>query len=177
MARIIEGEIYKAHLLAKEILDAGAHQRELKMQEAQNLARQIEQEAVLEGTQAAYDEVVKESIVIFKERHRALLDSENELRSLSGEIAQKILGEAPKLVQERQQGFIATAVREIARKRRLCFQFPLGRISSLDLCRDAGIDFEEVCDVEPGQVRVVTDIGALLCSEQMVISSLPKEPK
>jgi hypothetical protein len=174
MARIIEGDIYKARLLAKEILDAAEKQRTLRLREAQDLAIQVEQDAVFEGIQVAHREVVQESIAIFQERHRLVVDAEAELRALSAEIAQKIIGESQKLSQEQQRVFIAAAVLEIAQKRRLCIQFSKGRLSTLDTSLTMGIDLEEVCDIEPGQVRVITDVGAIMCAELTVISSLQK---
>lgn len=168
MARIIEGDVYKAHLEAKRIIEEATRESMERLQESMTQAQSVEEEAVSVGFKEANNEMARDIIRIFMEREQRLLGAQTELWDLSLELAQRILGDTPRVSRQEHADLIRQAVREIADKRRLLIKGQTGTTAKASACE--GIVVEEDCDIDDGRVELVCDAVKMECDASAIAS-------
>lgn len=179
--RIIEKDVYKAQILARDILKEGELARKRKLADARRITTQAKEEALASSAAEAFNETAKNTIEIFAERSRYLSDVAEDVRALSSEIAQKILGGPLKLDVKEQNEIVKNGVHKLRTKRKVTIQCKTGSLQSIELKapgllnrieQEPDIDIEEIGDIKPGYFRIVTDAGAALCDESVAITAL-----
>jgi flagellar biosynthesis/type III secretory pathway protein FliH len=172
-SRVIDKEAYDAHLFAREIIAEGETRLASKLNDAKIHAAQVDEEAALEGLEQAHSEAAHDVIAAFIERRRRILCARPELLALSLEIVNKILGAPLHLNTDQQDGVISEAIKELHAARTLRIEYANGGIDAWSrLALEFGIEVKDVCDVQAGQVRLISDCGVLLCSESAVAFAL-----
>ena len=179
--RVIEKDVYKAQLLARDILKEGELSRRKKLADARRIVAQAREEALSSGAVEAFNETAKNAILIFSERISYLSSVLEDVRVLAVEIAEKVLGGHMRLDQNEQNQLIANGINKMRMKRKLAIQCSSGSLTALQtkapslmkrIEQEPDIDLEETSDIKPGHFRIVTDVGAALCDESAVLSAL-----
>lgn len=179
--RVIEGETYKAQLLARDILSEGDQARSRKLAEARSAALLMREEASANAALEAFDCAGQKAIEIFTQRARYLSNAQTDIKTLALEIVEKILGGPMHLGQARQDEILANGMRQLRAKRKLVVQCPIGMLSEFDksyhdlseqISKEPDISIDEASDIKPGNLRIVTDAGSALCQESVIMSVL-----
>ncbi len=179
--RVIEKDTYKAQIRVREILQEGNEKIKDRRLEGKKLALQAEEEAMTKGAVEAFAKASSEAIDIFKKRSARYKEAQEDIKVLALEIVTKILGNTLKLPDEQIDQIIEAGIGKLQGHRRLKLQFPSKRLQELTEQKEPAIhrvqnepDFqlEEVTDVKEGFLRVVTDIGSMLCTEKQALAVL-----
>jgi flagellar biosynthesis/type III secretory pathway protein FliH len=179
--RVIERDVYRAQQEAREIVKQGELDKKKRLAEGKRQANQAREEAMAKGAADAFAEAAKEAIVIFKNRANRYADVESDIHVLADEITLKVLGSAPSLKTTDVDAIVKAGVNRLRARRRLKLQFSPGRLAQLKVeqadvlsrvAAEPDFDLEDASDVNPGFVRVVTDVGGALCDESAAVSTL-----
>lgn len=179
--RVIEKDVYRAQLSARDILKEGEQTRRKRLEEARKMTEQVKEEAMATGAVEGFSGAAQKAIEIYAERSKALSQVEGDIRSLADGIVQKILGSPLHLDAARQDQIVQGGLHRLRLKRRLTLQCSLGRIAEIE-AEDAAlirsveqvpdIDLIETENVRQGYLRIVTDAGNALCKESVALAAL-----
>lgn len=179
--RVIEREVYQAQRMAQEIIEEGEKEQKKRLSDGKKQAAVTKEEAMASGAASAFEEVATDALMAFKQRAARYLDVQNDLRTLSVEIAQKVVGGPLTLSSTAIDKTVKQGIDKIRSRRRIKLQVCKEEMQRLQNTYDATIKavqklpdivFEEVDDVKPGFVRVVVDVGSALCNSDKALSSL-----
>ncbi len=182
-ARVIEGEIYQAQKTAQEIRAKGEQDRKARLIEGKRQAALVQEETMSKAAAEAFAKAANEAIAIFQRRAKVYEDAAADIRVIALEIVQKILGTIQKLPPNQIDDVLKEGIKQLRARRCLRLQMCkeqkdkfsqneqslFGKITALP-----DFKIEEVADVKPGFIRVVTDVGSALCEEADAIKSLTK---
>jgi len=179
--RVIDRDIYKANLLAKQILKDGEQEKKKRLSQSAQKVGLATEEAVARGASEAMGEAAKVAITVFNNRADRYADVESDLRVLVEEIVKRILGAKPKLSKKQYDEVIINAINQLRTHRQLKLQFSMGSLENMikengelfnQLKAKQDFVIEEAPNVPSGFIRVVTDVGSALCEEKAVLEAL-----
>jgi hypothetical protein len=168
---IIKGSLYR-ELQDIEALRAQAEQdRKRIIAEGKQQAISAKEQAMTEGANQAFAEASEQALNIFVDRAKYCVDLMGQLKQLTDEISQKILGGKLTLPKEDQDKILQASVRKIRSRRKLKIQ--AASITGLEkLAQLPDFEVEAVTDLPAGFLRIVTEVGSSLWDEKAAMAKI-----
>lgn len=179
--RVIDRDVYRAGINAKQIISDGENKRKQLLAEGLHKIDLASEEAISHGATTAIAEAAKKAVLIFFNKAKRNDDIREDLHILVLEMVKKISGTKPLLEDNRYKEIIERGLDAIINHRKIKLQFtkdsfvhfPADIIKLLDKVKlKSDFIVEEAADVPSGYVRVVTDVGSVLCEEKAAFDAL-----
>lgn len=171
---IIKGTLYQ-ELQDIDALHAQATQDRKKIiAEGKQQAVSAKEQAMTEGANQAFAEASEQALSIFSERAKYCVDLMGQLKQLTDEISQKILGGKLALPAADQDKILLAAIKKIRSRRK--FKIQAASIAGFEkLAQLPEFEVEAVTDLPAGFLRVVTEVGSSLWEEKVAINKITSE--
>ncbi len=168
---IMKGSLYREQQEIEALYAQAEQDRKKIISEGKQQAASAKEQAQIEGANQAFAEASKQALALFVERAKYCIDLKGQLKQLSDEISQKILGGKLTLPKPDQEKILQASINKLRSRRKLKIQ--AANISSLEKLRQLPeFEIEAGTDLPAGFLRMTTEVGSSLWDEKAAIPKI-----
>lgn len=168
---IMKGSLFREQQEISELYAQAETNRKKISSNAKQQALQTKEEAMTQGANQAFAEASEQALEIFIERAKYCADLKGQLKQLTDEISQKILGGKLTLPEAEQDNILNAALNKLRSRHKLKIQATdISQLEKLKQLPD--FEVEAVADLPAGFLRIVTEIGSSLWDDKAAIPKI-----